>query len=66
MRLISGYRDFGYGVHDYDIPRPLLYFFVEVDREAFKAYTYGQILFREVGYGQKKIGRICKNIEKAV
>jgi YD repeat-containing protein len=21
MRLISGYRDFGYGVHDYDIPR---------------------------------------------
>jgi hypothetical protein len=21
MRLISGHRDFGYGVHDYDIPR---------------------------------------------
>jgi hypothetical protein len=24
MRLISGHRDFGYGVHDYDIPRHLV------------------------------------------
>jgi hypothetical protein len=23
MRLISGHRDFGYGVHDYDMPRAL-------------------------------------------